>query len=93
MGVLAVVAGFDNTAQFRSPAGLDGVHQAVLIRRHRVGLPVAGAVLSKDVGQLQGWLSAHFLERLVLAAAGLAGCSNLSNGLTVAETSCGDTAA
>ena len=53
----------------------------------------ADTVLSKDVGQLQGWLSAHFLERLVLAAAGLAGWSSLSSGLTVAATSWGDTAA
>jgi hypothetical protein len=31
------------------------VHQALLVRRHRVSLPVGGAVLSKDVGQLQRW--------------------------------------
>src|ERR1017187_3335233 len=55
MRVLAVVAPFDDTAQRRSPAGLDGMHQAVLMRRHRVSLPVGGAVLSKDVGQLQEW--------------------------------------
>jgi len=38
-----------------------------------VGLPVGGAVLSKDVGQLQGWRGAHFGERLVVATAGLTG--------------------
>jgi hypothetical protein len=56
MRVLAVVAPFDDAAQFGGPAGFDGMHQALLIRGHRVGLPVGGAVLSKDVGQLQGWL-------------------------------------
>ena len=90
MRVLAVVAPFDDTAQLRSPAGLDGMHQAVLIRRHRVGLPVGGAVLSKDVGQLQGWLSAHFMARLLLAAAGLAGWSSLSRGLPPEGTPSGD---
>jgi hypothetical protein len=92
MRVLAVVAPFDDTTQCRSPAGLDGMHQAVLIRQHGVGLPVGGAVLSKDVGQLQGWLGAHFLERLV-AATGLVGWPSLSRGLTVAATTCGETAA
>src|SRR5438552_8286179 len=55
--VVAVVAPFDNAAQRRSAAGLDGLHQAMLMQRQRVGLSVGGAVLSKDVGQLQGWLS------------------------------------
>ena len=53
--VLAVVAPFDDAAQRRRAAGFDGLHQAVLMRRQRVSLPVGGAVLSKDVGQLQGW--------------------------------------
>src|SRR5437899_11533795 len=55
--VVAVVAPFDNAAQRRSAAGLDGLHQAMLMQRQRVGLSVGGAVLSKDVGQLQGCLS------------------------------------
>src|SRR5260370_42634441 len=54
--VVSVVAPFDNGAQRRSAAGLDGLHQAMLMQRQRVGLSVGGAVLSKDVGQLQGWL-------------------------------------
>ena len=89
--VLAVVAPFDSTAHHRGAAGLDGLHQAMLMQGQRVRLPVGGAVLSKDVGQLQRWPWAHFLERLV-AAAGLAGWSSLSKGLTVAATTCGDTA-
>ena len=89
--VLAVVAPFDHTAQQRRAAGFDGLHQAVLMQGQRVGLPVGGAVLSKDVGQLQGWPGAHFLERWV-AVAGLAGWSSLSSGLRVAATTCGDTA-
>jgi len=56
MGILAVVAPFDRTAQRRSPAGLDGLHEAVLMQGQGVVLPVSRAVLSKDVGQLQGWL-------------------------------------
>src|ERR1017187_4988606 len=52
----------------------------------------ADTVLSKDVGQLQGWLGAHFLERLV-AATGLVGWPSLSRGLTVAATTSGETAA
>jgi len=92
MRVLAAVAPFDDTAQLRGPAGFDGMHQALLIRRHRVGLPVGGAVLSKDVGQLQGWLRAHLVERLV-AAAGLGDWPIWSSRLTVAETTRGDTEA
>ena len=52
----------------------------MLMQGQRVGLPVGGAVLSKNVGQLQGWPWAHFLERL---AAGLGGWPSLSNGLMV----------
>ncbi len=72
MRVLAVVAPFDSTAQHRGAAGLDSLHQAMLMQRQRVGLPIGGAVgqatgsgvsvhgcfahvLSKDIGQLQGW--------------------------------------
>src|SRR4051812_2541296 len=51
--VLAVVAPFFDMAQLRSPAGFDGMHQAVLIQEHRMRLPVGGTVLSKNVGQLQ----------------------------------------
>ena len=56
MRVLAVAAPFDNASQRRRPASLDGLHQAMLMQRQRVGLPVGGAMLSKDVGQLQSWL-------------------------------------
>jgi len=42
--VVAVVAPFDNAAQHRSAAGLDGLHQAMLMQRQRVGLSVGGAV-------------------------------------------------
>ena len=55
VGVLAVVAPFDAAAQHRRTAGFDGLHQAVLMQGQIVGLPVRWAVLSKDVGQLQGW--------------------------------------
>src|SRR5271163_4729026 len=40
----------------RRAAGLDGLHQTMLMQGQRVSLPVGGAVLSKDVGQLKGWL-------------------------------------
>lgn len=91
MRVLAVVAPFDHTTQGRSPAGFDGLHQAMLGQGQGVCLPVGRAVLSKDVGQLQSWPGAHFLVRLV--GAGLAGWSSLSRGLTVAATTFGETAA
>ena len=55
VGVLAVVAPFDAAAQHGRTAGFDGLHQTVLMQRQRMGLPVRWAVLSKDVGQLQGW--------------------------------------
>ena len=48
----------------RGPAGFDGLHQAMLMQGQRMGLPVGGAVLSKDVGQLQGWPRTHFRTRL-----------------------------
>ena len=77
MGVLAVVAPFDGAAQHRCPAGLDGLHQAMLMQGQGMRLPVSGAVLSKDVGQLQGWLGHQpFLECLVLAGLPLAGWSS-----------------
>ena len=59
MGVLAVVAPFDHTAQRGCTAILDGLHQTVLMHRQRVRLPVSRAVFSKDIGQLQGWLHIH----------------------------------
>jgi hypothetical protein len=54
--VLAVVAPFDSTAQSGGTAVLDGPHQAQLMPGQGMRLPVRGTVLSKDVGQLQGWL-------------------------------------
>jgi hypothetical protein len=49
----------------------------VLMQGQGVRLPVGGSVLSKDVGQLQGWLGHQlFLERLVLADLDLAGWSS-----------------
>jgi len=75
--VLAVVAPFDTTAQHRRPAGFDGLHQAMLMQGQGMCLPVVGAVLSKDVGQLRGWLGHQpFLERLLLAEWPLAGWSS-----------------
>src|SRR5664279_6299867 len=85
---LALVAPFDHTAQQRGTAGFDGLHDPVVMQGQRVGSPVGGAVLSKDVGQLQGWLRAHRAERLV-ATAGLGGWPIWSSGLTVAETTRG----
>src|SRR5437588_2789566 len=55
---------FDHTAKRLSPAGLDSVHQTMLMQGQRVSLPVGGAVLSKDVGQLQGWRGHQRLARL-----------------------------
>lgn len=92
MRVLAAVAPFDYTAQRGSAAGFDGLHQPMLVQGQGMGLPVGRAVLSKDVGQLQGWPGIHFLARLVVTA-GFAGWSSLSRGLTVAATTCGETAA
>ena len=45
----------DNAAQRRGAAGLDGLHQAMLMQGQFMRLPVGGAVLPEDVGQLQGW--------------------------------------
>jgi hypothetical protein len=53
VGVSAVVAPFDGTAQHGSTAGLDGGHQSMLMERQRMRLPVSRAVLSKDIGHLQ----------------------------------------
>ena len=92
MRVLALVAPFDHTAQQRSAAAFDGLNDTVVMQGRRVSLPVGGAVLSKDVGQLHGWRGHQRLARLVEAVAGLAGGSSLSSGLRVAATTCGDTA-
>ena len=54
-GVLAVVAPFDGAAQRGGTAVLDGPHHSMLMQGQGMRLPVGGAVLSKDVGQLQGW--------------------------------------
>jgi hypothetical protein len=51
--VVALVALFDVAAQGRGAAGLNGPHQFELMQRQRVSLAVRGAVLSKNVGQLQ----------------------------------------
>ncbi len=74
--VLAAVTPFDSTAQGRRPAGLDGLHQAALMQGQGMRLPVGGAVLSKDVGQPQGWLRHQPLGRLFLVDAALAGWSS-----------------
>src|ERR1035438_574930 len=50
--VLAVVAPFDGAAQGGGTAVHDGLHEAVLMQGQGMCLPVGGAVLSKDVGQL-----------------------------------------
>jgi hypothetical protein len=55
-GVLEVVAPFDGAAQSGGTAVPDGLHQAMLVQGQGMRVPVVGAVLSKDVGQLQGWL-------------------------------------
>ena len=87
MRVLAAVAPFDSTAHGRGAAGLDGLHQAMLMQGQRVGLPIGGAVLSKNVGQLQGWRSHQRWERLLLR-----GLSSRSKGLAVALMVAGETA-
>jgi len=55
-GVLAVVAPFDSTAQSGGTAVLDGLHRAMLVQGQGMRAPVEGTVLSKDAGQLWGWL-------------------------------------
>jgi hypothetical protein len=55
VGVLAVVAPFDHTAQRGCAAVFDGLHQTMLMPGQIMRLPVSGAVESKDVGQLQRW--------------------------------------
>ena len=87
VGVLALIAPFDNGAQGGSPAGLDGSHDAVVMERHEVSLPVVRAVLPKDVAQLDSWRRHQRLERLLLA-----GLSRRSNGLAVLPMVAGETA-
>jgi hypothetical protein len=48
-----VAALFDVAAQGRGAADLDGAHHAQLIERQGMRLPVARAVFSKNVSQLQ----------------------------------------
>src|SRR5258708_23255977 len=55
VGVLALAAAFDHTAQSGSTAVFDSLHQPLLLPRQIVRLPVSGAMESKDVGQLHGW--------------------------------------
>src|ERR1017187_1560641 len=72
VGVLAVVAPFDSPAHRRGPAGFDGLHQAMLMQGKVMCLPVGGAVFSKDVGQLQGWLGHQpFFRTLTLGGLAL----------------------
>jgi hypothetical protein len=52
-GKIAAVALFDMATKGRRAAGLDGPHDAQLLIGERVGCPVSGAVLSKDVGHFQ----------------------------------------
>ena len=85
--VLALVAPFDHTAQQRRAAGFDGLHDTVVMQGQRVGLPVSGAVLSKDVGQLQGWRGHQRLAGL-----GLVGFSSRSRGEAVFPMVAGETA-
>ena len=67
MGELAVVAPFDGAAQQRRTAGLDGLHQTVLMQGQGMSLPVRRAKLSKDVGQLRGWLRQDLWPALAFA--------------------------
>jgi hypothetical protein len=87
VSVLTLVAPFDDTAQQRSAAGFDGPHGSVVMQGQRVGVPVGGAVLSKDVGQLQGWRGHQRLERLLFG-----GLSSRSSGLAVLPMVAGETA-
>ena len=57
----------------------------------RVGLPVGGAVLSKDVGQLQGWRGHQRLVGLRLADLVLPGWSSRSRGEAVLPIVAGET--
>ena len=66
-------------------------HSLADFEQRRQAIAPGRAVLSKDVGHLQGGPGIHYLTRLV--AAGLAGWSNLSSGLMVAATTRGETAA
>ena len=92
MTVLAAATPFDRTAQCRGAAGLDGLHQAMLMQGQRVTLPVGGTVLSKDVGQLQSRPRHQRLARAPRVAGGGAGFSNRSSGLAVAPMAAGETA-
>ena len=66
MRELTVVAPFDGAAQDRRAAGFDRLHRAVLTEGQRMCQPIRGAVLSKDVGQLDGWLGQELRPALGL---------------------------
>jgi hypothetical protein len=42
----------------------DGIDRTILLIRQSMGLAVSGALLSKNIGQLEGWL----IQRLPLLA-------------------------
>ena len=87
VGGLALVAPFDDAAQQRSAAGFDGLHDSVVMQGQRVGLPVGGAVFSKDVGQLRGWRGHQRLAR-----GRFGGWTSRSSGEAVLPTVAGETA-
>jgi hypothetical protein len=87
VSVLTLVAPFDHAAQQRRAASFDGLHNSVVMQGQRVGLPVSWAVLSKDVGQLQGWRGHQRLDAFALP-----GLSNRSKGLMVLPMVTGETA-
>src|SRR4051794_12325545 len=86
--VLAVVAPFDHAAQHPRPAGLDGLHQAMLMQRQRVGLPVPGPCCRKmSANSRVGSAKVYDLGLPLLGRRALR--SRLSSGLTVVATTCG----
>ena len=92
MFVLAVVAPFEDTPQFRSPAGLDGVHQTVLMPGQGVGLPVRGRLAFVEIRRPTPRLAGDsFLRALV--GSWFHRPSSLSSGLAVVATTLGETAA
>src|ERR1039458_10710968 len=66
VGVLAVVAPFDSTAQRRRPAGFDGLHQAMLMQGQGMCLPVGGAVLRSEEHTSELQSLRHLVCRLLL---------------------------
>jgi hypothetical protein len=51
--MVALIALFNMAAACGSAAGLDGLHDFELMQGQRMPLAVSGAVLSKNVGQLE----------------------------------------